>query len=400
MSATVMYEDRVAVAQSALEDGAHLWLSVVDMESVTGWTLKPEGLCRAEACVALPGDGSWVDGEGRVDLAAFAARFDRPVARDAEHSVWAFGDPVNGRAQQLESLQAPDFTLPDLDGRLHSLSDFRGKKIFLMAWGSYCGCRLDLPVWQVLYDELKDQNFELVSVALDAGGRAAVEPSIRCTNLAERPDALRTALGWSEDDWRHTAAPSYTCVIDEEHQVADLYGIKNVPEAVWIDENGQIVRPAEPAGLGYQPGQTGLSEDEIARLAANRRTYWDAIRDWVKVGSQSRFALTQEQIRARLRRPSAADARAAAHARIGRHLFGQGENDAAKCQFEEAARLCPQKWNYRRQSMVLEPELIGEINIQSGFWEAIANLDGEAYYDPIDMPGMRPDPSRSDRPQS
>ena len=53
MSATVMYEDRVAVAQSALEDGAHLWLSVVDMESVTGWTLKAEGLCRAEACVAL-----------------------------------------------------------------------------------------------------------------------------------------------------------------------------------------------------------------------------------------------------------------------------------------------------------------------------------------------------------
>lgn len=94
-------------------------------------------------------------------------------------------------------------------------------------------------------------------------------------------------MGWSEDDWRHTAAPSYTCVIDEEHQVADLYGIKNVPEAVWIDENGQIVRPAEPAGLGYQPGQTGLPEDEIARLAANRRSYWDAIRDWVKVGRRA-----------------------------------------------------------------------------------------------------------------
>jgi len=137
MSATVMYEDRVAVAQSALEDGAHLWLSVVDMESVTGWRLKAEGLCREEACVPLPGDGSWVDGAGRIDLAAFAARFDRPLAHDAEHSVWAFGDPVSDRGQQLESLQAPDFTLADLDGRLHTLSSLRGKKVFLMAWGSY-----------------------------------------------------------------------------------------------------------------------------------------------------------------------------------------------------------------------------------------------------------------------
>ena len=62
--------------------------------------------------------------------------------------------------------------------------------------------------------------------------------------------------------------------------------------------------------------------------------------------------------------------------------------------------MCPQKWNYRRQSMVLEPELIGQINRQPAFREAIANLGDEAYYDPIDMPGIRPDPSRSDRPQS
>jgi hypothetical protein len=137
MSATVLYEDRVVVTQDAREDGEHLWLSAADMEAATAWVLKPVGLCKEEACVPLPRDGSWTDEDGRIDLAGFAARFDRPIVRDEEHSIWAFGDRVNGRVEQLETLQAPDFTLPDLNGKRHSLSDFRGRKIFLMSWGSY-----------------------------------------------------------------------------------------------------------------------------------------------------------------------------------------------------------------------------------------------------------------------
>jgi hypothetical protein len=137
MSATVMYEDLVVGAEGAREDGEHLWLTNADLESATGWTLKPVGLCKAEACVPLSRDGSWIDDKGRVDLTAFAARFGRPIVRDKEHSIWAFGEPVDSRQQQVESLQAPDFTLPDIDGNTRSLSDFRGRKIFLMAWGSY-----------------------------------------------------------------------------------------------------------------------------------------------------------------------------------------------------------------------------------------------------------------------
>ncbi len=137
MSATVLYEDRVVVAEDALQDGEHLWLSPADLEAATGWTLKPVGLCKEEACVPLPRDGSWTDADGRVDLAAFASRFKRPIVRDEECSVWAFGDSVNSRREALESGAAPDFTLPDVDGKMHSLSDFRGRKIFLLSWGSY-----------------------------------------------------------------------------------------------------------------------------------------------------------------------------------------------------------------------------------------------------------------------
>jgi hypothetical protein len=87
--------------------------------------------------VPLPADGSWLDADGRVDLTAFAARFGRPLVRDDQHAIWAFGESAQARAEKLFSLQAPNFTLPDLEGRMHSLSDYRGQKIFLMSWGSY-----------------------------------------------------------------------------------------------------------------------------------------------------------------------------------------------------------------------------------------------------------------------
>jgi len=252
-------------------------------------------------------------------------------------------------------------------------------------------------VWQVLYEELKDQGLEIIAVALDTGGKAAVEASIRAEDLDERPDVLATLMGWSQEQWTRKAPPRFTCLIDEEHLIADLYGMTNVPLAVWIDEEGRIVRPTEPAGATdnfrqLDPETFALPDDEVERLQTNRRLYWDAIRDWVAKGENSEFALSPDEVRAKLRRPSEQDVRAAAHARVGRHLFGQGDHEAAKRHFQETVRLCPQKWNYRRQSMVLDPELVGELNTAQGFYDATAALGDQAYYDTIDIPGIRQDP--------
>jgi hypothetical protein len=137
MTATVLYEDRTVVAQDAREEAGHLWLSPAELEAATGWTLKPEGLCRGEACVPLPRHGSWTDADGRVDLTAFAERFKRPVVRDEERSIWGFGDSVGSRVEQVESGLAPGFELPDIHGGMHRLEDFLGRKVFLLSWGSY-----------------------------------------------------------------------------------------------------------------------------------------------------------------------------------------------------------------------------------------------------------------------
>lgn len=131
---TVLYDERVSTQSDAEVRGGELWLTTAGMTAATGWKLETEGLCRGDACVRV--DPSWVDG-GRVNLTAFARHMHQPVTRSDAHHVWAFGESVNARRDALFSLEAPDFTLPDLDGRMHSLSDYRGKKVFLYSWGSY-----------------------------------------------------------------------------------------------------------------------------------------------------------------------------------------------------------------------------------------------------------------------
>ena len=56
---------------------------------------------------------------------------------DEKHAVASLGASHHDRGEALNSLEAPDFTLPDLDGNLHSLSDQRGKKILLVAYASW-----------------------------------------------------------------------------------------------------------------------------------------------------------------------------------------------------------------------------------------------------------------------
>jgi hypothetical protein len=109
------------------EDG--LWLTASDAERATGWTLKPEGMCRDDLCVPMPVR------EGRVDVAAFWARLDRPVVRDGE--AWVLGAGAEQRNSALAGLIAPDFTLPDVNGVPHTLSALRGKKVFLCTWASW-----------------------------------------------------------------------------------------------------------------------------------------------------------------------------------------------------------------------------------------------------------------------
>ena len=106
------------------------------LETATGWDLRPEGLCRGDVCVPRrDGDGLLVD--DRVDLAAFAALMQRPLAYDAEAAIAVLADAPGEHAAAFDARVAPAWTLPDLDGIPVSSSDFAGRKKLLVAWASW-----------------------------------------------------------------------------------------------------------------------------------------------------------------------------------------------------------------------------------------------------------------------
>ena len=116
----------------ATRDG--LWLSPADAERVTGFTLKPEGMCRDELCVPLPASAVRPN---EVDLAAFWTKLGGPVVASKDRDIFALGAPADERNAALDGLAAPDFTLPDVDGVPRTLSQLRGKKVFLATWASW-----------------------------------------------------------------------------------------------------------------------------------------------------------------------------------------------------------------------------------------------------------------------
>jgi AhpC/TSA family len=77
-----------------------------------------------------------VDG-GRINLAALWRHLGQPAVRSERGHVWVLGESARERKAALASLEAPDFALPDPSGRMHRLSDYRGKKVFLVTWASW-----------------------------------------------------------------------------------------------------------------------------------------------------------------------------------------------------------------------------------------------------------------------
>lgn len=115
-----------------------LWLDATQIREATGWDWKPQGLCRHDTCMPVPrsADQPMVDGS-RLDIAAFWRYAGWPVVHDESGRVWVLGEGAANRADALTTLQAPDFELPDLEGRMHRLSDLRGQRVFLSTWASW-----------------------------------------------------------------------------------------------------------------------------------------------------------------------------------------------------------------------------------------------------------------------
>lgn len=131
-------DDEELHVAGAIADGTALWLSPDVVERATGWQLKPEGLCRGELCVPIPAQRTNTFlRDDKINIAEFWRLMGWPVVSDDSAAAWMLGQGASARSAALESLEAPDFNLPDLDDVPHKLSGERSKKVFLATWASW-----------------------------------------------------------------------------------------------------------------------------------------------------------------------------------------------------------------------------------------------------------------------
>lgn len=213
----------------------------------------------------------------------------------------------------------------------------------------------------------------MVTVALDTGGADAAGP------------------------WIDRAKATHPSLIDAAHVLDELLGVVNVPMAIWIDENGTIVRPPEPA-FPWRPRQP--SEELLAQLppiAAEQlreaqkiqiepERYLEALRDWVANGEDSRFALSPDEVVARSGTRDLDRSQAAASFELAQHLQREGATDDAVHWFREAHRLQPDNWTYKRQAWSLADPLQGPTDSYESDWlTEVRKLGPEKYYPAVEL---------------
>ncbi|MBI3652652.1 MAG: redoxin domain-containing protein [Acidobacteria bacterium] len=139
---TLIYDEKATEVEAATMNAKDLWITKKDLAAATRFVVKPQGVCRDELCFPLPKarKAQFLNKQGKVEwfnLSEFARLIKQPTAFDDKHSIYYFGPRLDAQNAHLNSLEAPNFTLPDLNGKPHSLADFRGKKVLLITWASW-----------------------------------------------------------------------------------------------------------------------------------------------------------------------------------------------------------------------------------------------------------------------
>ncbi len=132
----VINSEGFASSNTVIGNFGSMSISISDFEMATGWNLKPQGLCRGEMCVSVLKPENLAN-DGAINLVEFVRLTDQNYIHDVNHGVFAFGENAFNRSLQMTSLDAPDFTLPDICGKQVSFSDFNRRKRLLLAWSSW-----------------------------------------------------------------------------------------------------------------------------------------------------------------------------------------------------------------------------------------------------------------------
>ena len=199
--------------------------------------------------------------------------------------------------------------------------------------------------------------------------------------------------------WIERSGAQHPQLVDTAHSLDELLGIVNVPMAVWADEEGTIVRPAELAVIERSEwADIEISDDwpavvrdmleQVKRIPRyDPDHYVAALRDWTERGADSPYALTPAEVVDRSAPRPIDEAEAAARFELGQHLHHAGFEGDARAHFREAHRLHPDNWTYKRNAWeLLDPGTQGPSDHYDGDWLSdIKRLGPERYYPPLEL---------------
>ncbi len=121
-----------------------------------------------------------------------------------------------GSRPPAAGMPAVGFTLTDLQGKAHSLEQYRGKIVLVNFWATWCKpCTSEMPAMQTVYDQLRDKDFVVLAV-----------------NELEDEAKVREHI----QQYKHT----FPVLLDRENQVANQYGVFGLPVSVFIDQQGVV----------------------------------------------------------------------------------------------------------------------------------------------------------------
>ena len=207
-----------------------------------------------------------------------------------------------------------------------------------------------MPVWQSIYEDLKDQNFELISAAQDTGGEAKAGPIFDRANV------------------------SYTAIVDVNHTISSLFNLVNVPSGVWIDEEGRIVRIDEG---------TYTKSAVVLGTTIGHDGYVPALRDWVAKGGESAYIMSPDEVASNIRPRAAGENLAEPTFKLANYFFAKGDKDSANGYWDKAQSLSPDSWNFHRQDW----SFLGSAETTKNFLGKVNALT-KPYYVPMEkLPG-------------
>ena len=148
-----------------------------------------------------------------------------------------------GQSRVKVGSPAPNFTFPDLTGKKVSLSDYRGRVVFLNIWATWCSpCVEEMPSMEKLYKQFKSDQFEIMAVSIDTEGVKVVTPFMKKLNL------------------------TFPALLDRKGKIRNIYGVTGIPESFIIDKNGIIIKKVIGPLDWSKPDVSRFFEDLLQRL--------------------------------------------------------------------------------------------------------------------------------------